>query len=117
MPEEVIQKLIMRRGFFKNLLLVAKDLWWSKNTRNNIQVNKATDVHHDHHQTRGSEIAKMSQDMNKIQDARDGMVQKSFIVSPICVYCKCAVFPLCELLIIKKQTNKHFCSTKFFQIF
>ena len=46
MQEEVIQKLVTWRGFFKNQLLVAKDLWWSKNTRNSIQVEKATDVHH-----------------------------------------------------------------------
>ncbi len=45
MQEEVIQKLVIRWGFFKNQLLVAKDLWWSKNTRNSVQVNKATDVH------------------------------------------------------------------------
>ncbi len=43
MQKEVIQKLVIWRGFFKNQLLVAKDLWWNKNTRNSVQFNKATD--------------------------------------------------------------------------
>ncbi len=34
-----LQKLVIRRSFFKNQLLVAKDLWWSKNTRNRKQGN------------------------------------------------------------------------------
>ena len=54
-------------SFFKKQLLVAKDFWWRKNTRSSVQVNKATDVHHDHRPTRSSEVAKMCQDMDKIQ--------------------------------------------------
>ncbi len=77
--KKLFQKLVTRWGFFKNQLLVAADLWWSKNARNSV---KAADVHHDHHPTTGSEVAKMCQDPGH---ARDGMLQKYFVVSPICV--------------------------------
>ena len=40
--KKLFKKLLIRQGFFKNQLLVAKDFWWSKNTRNSVQVNKAS---------------------------------------------------------------------------
>ncbi len=95
--KKLFQKLVTRWDFFKNQLLVAADLWWSKNTSNSV---KAADVHHDHHPTTSSEVAKMCKDPGH---ARDRMLQKSFVVSPICVYRKCMIFPWCVLLI------KHTC--------
>ncbi len=92
MQEEVIQKLVIWRGFFKNQLLVAKDLWWSKNTRNSVQVNKATDVHHDHRPTRSSEVAKMHQDMDKIQAMQGTECCRSISLYLPFVY-KCTIFP------------------------
>ncbi len=85
MQEEVVQKLVIRWGFFKNQLLVAKDLWWSNNTRSSIQANKANDVHHDHHSTRSSEFTKMCQDMDKIQATQGSEFCRSLSLSSICV--------------------------------
>ncbi len=92
MQEEVIQKLVIWRGFFKNQLLAAKDLWWSKDTRNSVQVHKATDVHHDHRPTRSSEVARMRQDMDKIQATQGTERCRSLLLYLPFVY-KCAIFP------------------------
>ena len=92
MQEEAIQKLVTWRGFFKNQLLVAKDLLWSKNTMNSVQVNKATDVHHDHHPTRSSEVSKMCQDRDKIQTTQGTECCRSLLLYFPFVY-KCAIFP------------------------
>ncbi len=86
------KKLVIWRGFFKYQLLAAKDLWWSKNTRNNVQVNKATDVHHNHRPTRSSEVAKMCQDMDKIQATQGTECCRSLSLYLQFVY-KCAIFP------------------------
>ncbi len=73
--------------------MAAKDLlWWSKNTRNRVQVNKATDVHHDHHPTRSSEVSKMRQDMDKIH-ATQGMECCRSLLLHLPFVCKCAIFP------------------------
>ena len=90
MQEEVIQKLVIWRGFFKNQLLAAKDLWWSKNTRNSVQVNKATDVHHC--LTRSSEVAKVCQDMDKILATQGTKCCRSLSLYLPFVH-KCAIFP------------------------
>ncbi len=87
MQEEVVQKLVIRQGFFKNQLLGAKDLWWSKNTRSSIQVNKGPDVRHDHHPTRSSEVAKMCQDMNKIQATQGTECCRSLLLHLPFLYC------------------------------
>ena len=54
--------------------------------RNSVQVNKATDVHHDHCPTRSSGVTKMCQDMDKIRATQGAeLLQKSFVVYLICV--------------------------------
>ncbi len=113
MQEEAIQKLVTWRGFFKNQLLAAKDLLWSKNTMNSVQVNKATDVHHDHRPTRSSQVSKMCQDMDKIQTTQGTECCRSLLLYFPFVY-KYAIFPW-RWLLINKQTyvNKKYnlCAT------
>ncbi len=92
MQEEVIQKLVIWRGFLKQLL-AAKDLWWSKNTRNSVQVNKATDVHHDHRPTRRSEVTKMRQDMDKIQAMQGTECCRSISLYYFPFVYQCTIFP------------------------
>ncbi len=89
MQKEVVQKLVTRWGFFKNQLLVAADLWWSKNTRNSV---KAADVHHYHHPTTGSEVAKMSQDMVRIQATQETECCRSLLFYLPFMY-NCMIFP------------------------
>ncbi len=87
--KEVFQKLLIRWGFFKNQLLVAADLWWSKNTKKSV---KAPGVHHDHHPTRGSEVAKMCHDMVRIQATQGTECCRSLLLYLPIVY-KCMIFP------------------------